>query len=73
MIQRGNKPPGVLKTLIEAVSHVKSTSNLQNNCKLTLSPPFCLYIYFYIKLEQFLLFKLFLSSIREGIGIRNLL
>ncbi|KAM7463718.1 hypothetical protein LguiA_031839 [Lonicera macranthoides] len=31
VIQHGNKPPGVLKTLIEAVSHVKSTSNLQNN------------------------------------------
>ncbi|XP_058206100.1 mitochondrial carrier protein MTM1-like isoform X1 [Rhododendron vialii] len=29
--QRGKKPPGVWKTLIEVVSHVKSTSNLQNN------------------------------------------
>jgi solute carrier family 25 protein 39/40 len=29
--QGGNKPPGVLKTLIEAVSHVKSTSNIQNS------------------------------------------
>ncbi|KAI8564964.1 hypothetical protein RHMOL_Rhmol03G0223900 [Rhododendron molle] len=29
--QRGKKPPGVWKTLIEVVSHVKSSSNLQNN------------------------------------------
>uniref|UniRef100_A0A5B6ZF52 Mitochondrial carrier protein MTM1 n=1 Tax=Davidia involucrata TaxID=16924 RepID=A0A5B6ZF52_DAVIN len=30
-IRSGKKPPGVWKTLIEVISHVKSTNNLQNN------------------------------------------
>ncbi|KAA8533648.1 hypothetical protein F0562_030918 [Nyssa sinensis] len=30
-IHSGKKPPGVWKTLIEIISHVKSTNNLQNN------------------------------------------
>lgn len=38
VFQNGAKPPGVLKTLLDVVSHVKSTSNnSQNNCKSIVS------------------------------------
>ncbi|CAK9167259.1 unnamed protein product [Ilex paraguariensis] len=30
-IHKGKKPPGVWKTLMEVIPHVKSTTNLQNN------------------------------------------
>jgi hypothetical protein len=57
VIQNSVKPPGVLKTLLDVVSHVKTTSsNSQNNCKSIVSDDglswfdcvFYLFIYFYI-------------------------
>lgn len=37
VIQNGVKPPGVLKTLLDVVSHVKTTSNNSQNCKSIVS------------------------------------
>lgn len=37
MIQNGAKPPGVLRTLLDVVSHVKTTSNAESNCKSIVS------------------------------------
>lgn len=33
MTGSGVKPPGVWKTLLGVVSHVKTASNVQNSCK----------------------------------------